>query len=327
MRSRRQVLSFLLGAASSTACCTGSIAQAYPSRPIRLIVPFPPGGVNDTMARPWAEKMRDQLGPIFIENIGGAGGAIGAAAAARSNPDGYTLLLAPEGTLLVTPIASKRPTYDWNGFEPIAILVKSAVGFVVHPSAPFRTLKDAAAFAKSKPGAVSYATAGVGTSNHLVGELFKSLAGVPDVTHVPYRGSGPALNDLVAGQMQFGTVVVTGSVLELHRAKKLSLIAVSSRTRLQAQPDVPTAVEEGFANLIWDGFHGVFAPTKTSPEIVTRLANASRGVMAEKSFQSFLLASGLEPEPDSAPQEVRRIVSSEVERWTPVIKDIGLQLE
>jgi tripartite-type tricarboxylate transporter receptor subunit TctC len=271
--------------------------------------------------------MRNQLGTTVIENIGGAGGAVGAAAAARSNPDGYTLLLAPEGTLLVTPIASKRPTYDWKSFEPVAILVKSAVGFVVHPSAPFRTLKDAASFAKSKPGAVSYATAGVGTSNHLVGELFKSLAGVPDVVHVAYRGAGPALNDLVAGQVQFGTVVVTGSVLELHRTKKLHLIAVSSRTRLQAEPAVPTAVEEGFENLIWEGFHGVFAPAKTNAEIVSRLANASRAVMAEKAFQTFLLESGLEPQPDSAPEEVRRILSSEVERWTPVIKGIGLQLE
>ena len=327
MSSRRQVLSYLLSATGSIACCTGLTAQTYPSRSIRLIVPFPPGGVNDTIARPWAEKMRQQLGPIFIENIGGAGGAVGAAAAARSSPDGYTLLLAPEGTLLVTPIASKRPIYDWESFEPVAILVKSAVGFVVHPSAPFRTLKDAASFAKSKPSTLSYATAGVGTSNHLVGELFKSLAGVPDVVHIPYRGSGPALNDLIAGQVQFGTVVVTGSVLALHRTKKLHLIAVSSRTRLRAQPDVPTAVDEGFSNLIWEGFHGVFAPAKAGTEIVTRLANANRSVMAEKAFQTFLLESGLEPEPDSTPQEVRRMVSSEVERWTPVIRDIGLQLE
>lgn len=327
MQSRRQVLSFLFGATGSIACCTGSTAQTYPSRPIRLIVPFPPGGVNDTIGRPWAEKMRDQLGTIVIENMGGAGGAVGAAAAARSNPDGHTLLLAPEGTLLITPLASKRPAYDWKSFEPVAILVKSAVGFVVHPSAPFRTLKEAAAFAKSKPGAVSYATAGVGTSNHLAGELFKSLAGVPDVVHVPYRGAGPALNDLVAGQIQFGTVVVTGGVLELHRAKKLHLIAVSSRSRLQAQPDVPTAVDEGFTNLIWDGFHGVFAPANTSPDIVTRLANANRVVMAEKAFQKFLLESGLEPEPDSTPEQVRRIMASELERWAPVIKEIGLQLE
>jgi tripartite-type tricarboxylate transporter receptor subunit TctC len=326
-RSRRQVLSLLLGAAGSPACFSRSTAQTYPSRPIRLIVPFPPGGVNDTVARPWAEKMRDQLGPIIIENIGGAGGAVGAAAAARSNPDGYSLLLAPEGTLLITPIASKRPTYDWNSFEPIAILVKSAVGFVIHPSAPFRSLKDVASFAKSKPGAVSYATAGVGTSNHLVGELFKSLAGVPDLVHVPYRGAGPALNDLVAGQVQLGTVVVTGAVLELHRTKKLNLIAVSSRTRLQAAPDVPTAVDEGFANLIWAGFHGVFAPTKTSPDIITRLGNASRVIMGEKAFQTFLLESGLEPESNSSPQELRRVLLSEVERWTPVIKGIGLQLE
>ena len=325
MLSRRQAFSLLSAAAGWPALSRVAAAQSYPSRPIRLIVPFPPGGVNDTVARPWAERMRAQLGSIIIENIGGAGGAIGAAAAARSAPDGYTLLLAPEGTLLVTPIASKRPTYDWNSFAPVAILVKSAVGFVVHPSAPFRTLKEAAAYAKSTP--ISYATSGVGTSNHLVGELFKTIAGTPDVAHVPYRGAGPALNDLVAGQVQFGTVVVTGSVLELHRAKKLHLIAVSSRTRLKAEPGVPTAVEEGFVDLIWDGFHGVFAPAKTGAETIQRLAQASRAVMADKGFQKFLLDSGLEPEPDSTPDEARRIVAGEVERWAPVIKGIGLQLE
>jgi len=327
MLPRRQVLSLLSAAASWPALCTVSLAQAFPSRPIRLIVPFPPGGVNDTVARPWAEKMRDQLGSIVIENVGGAGGAVGALAAARSAPDGYTLLFSPEGTLLVTPIASKRPAYDWKSFEPVAVLVKSAVGFVVHPSAPFRTLNEVAAFAKAKSGSLSYATAGVGTSNHLAGELFKSLAGAPDIVHVPYRGAGPALNGLVAGDVQFGAVVVTGNVLGLHRAKRLQLIAVSSRTRLQAQPDVPTAVEEGFANLIWEGFHGVFAPANTNTEIVRRLAEANHAVMAEKSFQRFLIDSGLEPEPDSTPEEVRRIMASEVERWTPVIKGIGLQLE
>jgi tripartite-type tricarboxylate transporter receptor subunit TctC len=271
--------------------------------------------------------MRDQFGSIVIENIGGAGGAVGALAAARATPDGYTLLFSPEGTLLVTPIASKRPTYDWKSFEPVAILVKSAVGFVVHPSAPFRTLNEVAAFAKAKSSSLSYATAGVGTSNHLVAELFKSLAGGLDIVHVPYRGAGPALNGLVAGDVQFGAVVVTGNVLELHRAKKLHLIAVSSRTRLQAEPGVPTAAEEGFANLIWDGFHGLFAPANTSSEVVNQLAKASHTVMADKAFQRFLLESGLEAEPDSTPEEVRAIITSEVERWTPVIKSIGLQLE
>ena len=328
MLSRRHLLSLLSAAASPAAFGASSIAaENYPARPIRLVVPFPPGGVNDTVARPWAEKMRDQLGTIVIENVGGAGGAIGAAAAARATPDGYTLLLAPESTLLVTPIASKRPTYDWKSYEPIAFLVKSAVGFVVHPSAPFRTLNEVAAYAKSHPGSVSYATPGPGTSNHLVGELFKSTAGVPDIVHVPYRGAGPALNDLVAGQIQFGAAVVTGSVLELHRAKKLHLIAVSSRARLQAAPDIPTAVDEGFANLVWEGFHGIFAPAKTSSEIVKQLAKASHAVMADKAFQKFLLDSGLEPEPDSTPETVRQILASEVERWTPVIKGIGLQLE
>src|SRR5262249_32175890 len=154
----------------------------------------------------------------------------------------------------------RHPAYNWKAsFEPVVILVKSAVGFVVHPSAPFRTLKEAAAYAKSKP--LSYATPGPGTSNHLLGEMFKSSERL-DLVHVPYRGAGPALNDLVGGQVQFATVVITGSVLSLHRANKLHLIAVSSRTRLQAEPSVPTAVEEGFPNLIWEGFHGIFAPAK-----------------------------------------------------------------
>src|SRR3954453_7096887 len=243
MLSRRHLLLVLSAAAGSSAFGAACGAESYPLRPIRLIVPFPPGGVNDTVARPWAEKMRDHLGPIVIENVGGAGGAIGAAATAGSAADVLPLLLSPESTLLVTPIASKRPTYDWKSFEPISILVRSAVGFVVHPSAPFGTLNEVAAFAKAKSNSLSYATAGVGTSNHLVGELFKSLAGIPDVVHIPYRGAGPALNDLIAGQVQFGTVVVTGSVLALHRTKKLHLIAVSSRNRLRAQPDVPTAVD------------------------------------------------------------------------------------
>jgi tripartite-type tricarboxylate transporter receptor subunit TctC len=327
MLSRRHLLSVLSAVAGSSAFGAACGAETYPSRPVRLIVPFPPGGVNDTVARPWAEKMRDQFGPIIIDNVGGAGGAIGAAAAARAAPDGYTLLLCPEATLLVAPMAAKRPTYDLKSFEPIAILVKSAVGFVVHPSAPFRTLNEAAAFAKAKSGSLSYATAGVGTGNHLVGELFKSLAGAPDIAHVPYRGAGPALNGLVAGDVLFGAVVVTGNVLELHRAKKLQLIAVSSRARLQAQSDVPTAAEDGLGNLIWEGFHGVFAPANTSSETVKRLAQASHAVMADKGFQKFLLHSGLEPEPDSTPDQVRRIIASEVDRWAPVVKAIGLQLE
>lgn len=327
MLSRRQALSCLTAAAGASVLGTPAAAQAYPSRPIRLIVPFPPGGVNDTVARPWAEKMREALGTIVIENIGGAGGAVGALAAARAAADGYTLLLGPESTLLVTPIASKRPTYDWKSYQPIASLVKSAVGFVVHPSAPFRTLQEVAALAKAKPGSLSYATSGVGTANHLVGEMFKAIIGAPDIVHVPYRGAGPALNDLVAGQVQFGAVVVTGQVLGLHRAKRLHLIAVSSRTRLLAEPDVPTAVDAGFAGLIWDGFHGVFAPAKTSADIVKRLADASHTVMADKALQKFFLESGLEPETDSTPEGVRQVLASEVERWTPVIKGIGLQLE
>jgi len=327
MLSRRQALSLLTATASVPLLGSRASAQTYPARPIKLVVPFPPGGVNDTVGRPWAEKMREPLGSIVIENVGGAGGGVGSAAVARAAPDGYTLLLAPEATLLVTPISSKHPTYDWKSYEPVASLVKSAVGFVAHPSAPFRTLQELAALAKSKSANLSYVTPGVGTSNHLVVELFKSLIGAPDLQHVPYRGAGPALNDLIGGQVQLGTVVVTGHVLELHRAKRLHLFAVSSPARLQAAPDVPTAAEEGFPSLVWVGFHGIFAPAKTSSAIVNRLAEASHAAMADKGLQKFFLDSGLEPELESTPEGVRRTLAEEVERWTPVIKGLGLQVD
>src|SRR5689334_21425358 len=191
MLSRRQAIELLSAAAGAPLLGGRAGAQSYPSRPVRLVVPFPPGGVNDTVARPWAEKVRAPFGSIVIENLGGAGGGVGSAAVARAAPDGYTLLLAPAATLLVPPISSKHPTYDWNSYAPVASLVKSAVGFVVHPSAPFRTLQELAALAKSKSANLSYATPGVGTSNHLVVELFKSIVGAPDLVHVPYRGAGP----------------------------------------------------------------------------------------------------------------------------------------
>lgn len=327
MLSRRQAISVLSAAAGAPLFAHAASAQTYPARPVKLVVPFPPGGVNDTVGRPWAEKMRAPFGSIVIENVGGAGGGVGSANVARAAPDGYTLLLAPEATLLVTPIASKHPTYDWKSYEPVASLVKSAVGFIAHPSAPFRTLQELAVLAKSKSANLSYATPGVGTSNHLVVELFKSLVGAPDLTHVPYRGAGPALNDLIGGQIQLGTVVVTGHVLGLHRAKRLQLFAVSSPTRLQAAPDVPTAAEEGFPSLVWVGFHGIFAPAKTDGAIVNRLADASRIAMVDSALQRFFLDSGLEPDLASTPDGVRRTLAEEVERWTPVIKGLGLQVD
>lgn len=321
-----------LGIAASIAVALkanlASAQQSYPDRPIKLVVPFPPGGVNDAVGRPWAERMRSLLGTVVIENLGGAGGAIGAATVAKARPDGYTLLLSNQGILVVTPIASKRPTYDpLKDFEPIFLLALSSVGFVVHPEAPFQTLTEVVAFAKANPGKLSYASAGVGTGNHLIGELFKSLTGTPDIVHVPYRGAGPELNDLVGGQIQLGTVVVTGQVLELHRAQKLRLLVVTSNERLTAAPDIPTAKEAGFPDLVLQGFHGVFAPGGTPAPIIARIAEATRVAMADRELQRFFVSSGLEPQPYSTPENARSTLHNEIARWEPVIKSIGLRWE
>src|SRR5436305_8988170 len=243
---RRRDLFGLLGpAALSFAWFTPPAAQGeprFPDRPIRLIVPFPPGGIYDAVGRPWAERIKPLLGTIVVENQGGAGSSLGAAAVARSQPDGYTILLGGISALVINPLAASRPPYDpVRDFEPIAILGHSSSTIVVHPSLPVRDLKELIAYAKANPGKLSYGSSGVGSINHLAGELLKSLAGI-DIPHVPYRGAGPAMTDLIGGQIQVNVQSVSGQVIELHRSGKLRMLAVTSPARLVAAPDIPAAV-------------------------------------------------------------------------------------
>ncbi len=189
---RREVLGLGLAALSAPLVTPRARAQAkYPERPIRLVIPFPPGGVNDAIGRPWADKMKPLLGTVVIENMGGAGGAVGALAVARAQPDGYTLLLGSGGTQVIIPIASSQPTYDpVKAFETISLLGVTAVCIAVHPSVPVHTLPELIAYAKANPGKLSYGSAGSGTMTHLTGELFKVLSGAADIVHIPYRGGG-----------------------------------------------------------------------------------------------------------------------------------------
>src|SRR5262245_3429392 len=212
---RREVLGLGLAALSAPLVSRGPAkAQAkYPERPIRLIIPFPPGGVNDAVGRPWADKMKALLGTVVVENVGGAGGAVGALAVARAQPDGYTLLLGSGGTQVIIPIASSQPTYDpVKAFETISLLGITAVCIAVHPSVPVQTLQELIAYAKANPGKLSYGSAGSGTMTHLTGELFKVLAATPDIVHIPYRGAGPALTDAISGHIPMITPNVTGQV-------------------------------------------------------------------------------------------------------------------
>jgi tripartite-type tricarboxylate transporter receptor subunit TctC len=305
------------------------LAQSkYPERPIRLVIPFPPGGVYDAVGRPWADRIKSSLGTVVVENIGGAGGSVGAAAVARAAPDGYTLLLGGGGALVITPIASSRAPFDpIRDFEPIALLVTTGLAIVVHPSLPVKNLAELVDYAKSNPGKLAYGSAGVGTVNQLTGELFKSLTGTADIVHVPYKGAGPAITDLVAGQIPMAVPNVTAQIIELHRSGKLRMLAVTSPRRLAAVPDIPTAVEQGLPGMVSQNFIGLFAPARTPQAVVAQVAQATHTITGDAQLQQIMAASGFELDLESSPDKARRLVEDEIARWTPVIKRIGLKLD
>ncbi len=325
---RRDLLAF--GAAM---LCTGTtvsraLAQAkYPDRPIKLVVPFVPGGVNDAVARLWADRVKAPLGTVFIENQGGAGGAVGGAAVARAQPDGYTILLGGAGSQVLNPIAMSRPLYDpIKDFEPIAILATTSLTIAVTSSLPVHTLKELIAYAKANPGQLVYGSAGTGSMTHLAGELFKSLAGTPDVVHVPYKGSGASLTDVISGQVPMIVANVTGQVLELHKSGKLRMIVVTGPERLVADPAIATAVESGLSGMVSVNFTGLFAPAKTPKPIVAQIAAATASALASEEVRKNLIEQGLEPYQDSTPERTRRFVEEDIARWSPVIRAIGLKL-
>jgi len=325
---RRQFLHLAAGAVTLAVVSSMARAQAYPSRPIRLVIPFPPGGAYDAVGRPLADKMRPLLGTVVVDNIGGGGASLGAAAVARARPDGYTLLLG--GTLphVNEALLKSQPLYDpVKDLDPIAAVAANVLCIAVHPSVPVQTLKELIAYAKANPGKLSYGHAGVGSIQHLTGELFKSLAGTPDIVQVPYRGTGPLVTDLLGGQIPMGTPGVTGQVLELHRSGKLRVLAVTSAKRLIAAPELPTATELGFPGMTVRGSIGLLAPAGTPKEIVEQIAQATRTAIAEPAYQRSLIDAGIEPTLDSNPEEFRRSLAADVALWTPVVKALGLKID
>jgi tripartite-type tricarboxylate transporter receptor subunit TctC len=277
---RRQFLHFAAGAAALPALSAIAGAQAYPTRPIRLVIPFPPGGAFDAVGRPWADKMKPLLGTVVVENIGGAGASLGASAVARAQPDGYTILLGGTQTHVNEALLKSRPMYDpVKDLDPIASVAAYFLGIAVNPALPVQTLNELIAYAKANPQKLSYGHAGVGTIQHLTGELFKSLTGTAEIVQVPYRGTGPAIADLVSGQVPMGVVGVTGQVLEFHRTGKMRVLAVTSPKRLTAAPELPTAAELGFPGMTVTGSVGLLAPAGTPNRIHrTDCAGVTHGV-------------------------------------------------
>jgi tripartite-type tricarboxylate transporter receptor subunit TctC len=300
----------------------------YPDRPVRLIIPFPPGGAFDTVGRPWAEKMKALLGTVVVENIGGGGSSVGAAQAARARPDGYTILLGGATTHITEALLKNRPLYDpLKDLEPVSGIAITAFAIVVHPSVPVHDLTELIAYAKANPGKLAYGTAGHGSLNHLTGELLKMRTGIGELIHVPYRGAGPAIADILAGQIPMIVPAMTNHVLELHRAGKLRVLAVTNGTRLAAAPELATAVEQGVPDLVTPNFIGVFAPAGTAQSIMDQISRANRNALAEPAYQRMLIDGTFEPQGVLDREQYRRYVENEVARWRPIVQAMGLKLD
>jgi tripartite-type tricarboxylate transporter receptor subunit TctC len=302
-------------------------AFAYPDRPIRLIVPFSPGGATDVVGRIWADKMKPKFGTVIAENKGGGGGVIGAAEVARAAPDGHTFLFGNTSTQVLIPTIADNPPYDpVKDFQAVYIMAVSPTSIVVHESVPAKTLKELIDYAKANPTKLSYGSAGAGTMTNLAGELFKQLIGVPGITHVPYKGAAPGIADLAAGHIPMMTPNVGGPLLQFHRAGKVRILAVAANKRLQAAPDIPTAIEAGLPQMVAANFNGLFAPAKVPKTIIDQIANETRAAMADPQVQDQMIKSGFEPVLDSGPEAAQREVLSELARWTPIIKATGFKV-
>ncbi|MFL9823487.1 Bug family tripartite tricarboxylate transporter substrate binding protein [Rhodoplanes sp. SY1] len=325
---RRDVLKLALGSLAGAALAAHpAAAQGYPDRPIRLIVPRSAGGVLDIVARQYAEWVKTSLGSVIVENQGGGGGIIGTAMAARSAPDGYTLLLGSTSDLVLIPALNSKTGYEAKDFAPIATMAISVAAIIVHPSVPAKDLKELAAYAKANPGKLSYGSAGPGTMANLAGELFKSLAGTPDIVHVPYKGAAGGYTDLIAGQVPMFAANVTDQMVALHRNGKVRILAVASEQRLGIAPEIPTSAEAGYPELIAKLALGLFAPAATPAPILETLDAATRKCMDDEAFRAQLVKAGFEPVLGVGRRETGEFIGAEQKRWTPVVMSSGLRTQ
>jgi len=299
-------------------------AQGYPAKPVRIINPFSPGGSLDLVARTVAKSFSNELGqPVLVDNRPGAGGNIGVELAAKSPPDGYTLL-AMQTSLTINPPLQKNVRYDpIKDFAPISQMTSYAFFLVVHPSTPVRSVKQLISVAKARPGQLTYASVGVGSGTHLAGELFKGMAGV-NMVHIPYKGSGPSIIDLVGGQvaLMFGST----SVLPHVQTKKLVLIGVTSAKRSAFVPETPTIAESGLAGFEVTGWAALFAPAGTPPAIVARLNQLVKHALSQQEAKAVMDAQGLDAV-TSTPEELAQFVKSELAKWTKVINAAGIKAD
>jgi len=314
----RAVLALLLALAAAAAQ-----AQAWPAKPVRFVVPFPPGGATDVAARTLADKLTAALGQQFVvENRAGAVGAIGTTEVARAAPDGYVILFAAD-PVTTLHLVVKNLQYDVRrDFVPVTQVTTQPLGFAVHAAVPARTVQEFVALARANPGKFSFAHSGTGSGQHLSGELFKKLAGI-DMTHVPYKGGAPAVQDLVGGQVPAAFLGST-PLIPHHNAGRIRILAFTSKDRFPALPEVPTLHESGFPGFDSTQWLGLLAPRGTSAEIVNRLQAETKKALGLADLQERLLKSGLITV-GSSPKEFEAVIRADIERWSRLAAELGLQ--
>ncbi|MFO1200493.1 MAG: tripartite tricarboxylate transporter substrate binding protein [Burkholderiaceae bacterium] len=323
---RRTILTGAAAAAASTLLPVGGRAQdAFASRPLKLIVPFPPGGPTDVFGRRWAEKMRELLGqPVVVENRAGAGGTIGATAVAKAPPDGYTLLFGTSSTHVTSPLMLASPPYD--PLKDFTLLVVGVVPMVlaVRPGLPAQNVADFLKLVRENPGKFTFGSAGQGSINHLGGELLKLRAGL-NALHVPYKGTNPAQVALMSGEVDF-LLDTFGTALAQHQAGKLRIIATFGERRSGVAPEIPTTLESGIPDSSVVTMNVVAMPAAVPGTVVDTLAGATRKAMADPALVASLGKLGIEPVADADPARSARAFATEITRWAPIVKASGASL-
>ena len=312
-------------AAFAFAIATAASAQ-YPNRPIKLIVPFPPAGSTDISARALAGKLGERLGqPVIIENKPGAGGNIGSDVAAKAPPDGYTLVVGTVGTHAINSgLYSKMPYDPIRDFAPVVLLSTTPNVLVVPPSFPANSVQDVIRLAKAKPGELTFASSGAGTSIHLSGEMFKSMAGL-DMTHIPYKGSAPMLIDLLSAQVNMAFDNLSASMVHI-KAGKLKALATTGAKRAPALPDLPTVSEAGLPGYESTSWNAVYAPAGTPKEIIDKLNRESNAVLQSPETRRYFAEQGAEAG-GGTPAELAAFNRAELAKWAKVVKDSGAKVD
>jgi tripartite-type tricarboxylate transporter receptor subunit TctC len=318
----------LLAAAAALCLWLGNVppasAELYPARPIKIIVPTPAGGPVDVIARLVGNYLTSALGQaVVIDNRPGAGNTLGSKEAAQAEPDGYTLLYSSASGLVLAPMLQKNAGYDpLTSYDPIVLVAQSSNILVVHPSVPVNSVQELVAYAKTNPGKVNFSSGGIGVLPHLIGEWFKSAAAI-DIVHVPYRGGGPSINDLVAGQVQM-TFEGTSVLLPLIQSGKLRALATTSSKRITELPELPTMMESGFPGFVSTSWTGLLAPAHTPREVIERLnAQVNEGLKSAE-FKSALAKLSNQPL-GGTPQDFTDLIKSDIGKWTPIVQALGLK--